>query len=98
MKIIQIPIKKIITGEIQEFEFIRNNPIASTVGAGVIGGAIAHDYHANGHKSVGEYVGSKMDAAKNLVGSGLNKAKEATHDLTKPEIKSDEISHPNDTY
>lgn len=85
---LEIPIKKILIGEIQEFDFIRNNPITSTLGAAALGGAVVHDYHTNNHTSVGSYLGSKMDSAKNVIGSGFDKAKEMTHDLSKPSSPS----------
>ena len=77
-----IPIKKILTGEIQEFEFIRNNPIASTLGAAALGGAVVHDYHANNYHSVGNYIGDKVDTIKNAVGTGVDAAKKAINTAT----------------
>ena len=82
---ITIPIKKILTNQIQieEFEFIRNNPMVSTLGAAALGGAIVHDYHKNGYNSVGKYIGDKIDTTKEAIGSGVDSVKKGLNNLTK---------------
>ena len=82
-----VPIKAILTGnanihQIEEFEFIRNNPIASVAGAGALGMAAAHDYHTNGYHSVGKYIGDKIDTVKNAVGSGIDATRKGINSAT----------------
>ena len=69
MPVKTIPIKKILL----EFDFVRNNPAASTLGAAAIGGAVMHDFHKGNHKGVGGYLDSKIDQAKGF-GSNIKKA------------------------
>lgn len=81
------PIKALLTGkaninQIEEFEFIRNNPIASTLGAAALGGAVVHDYHTNGYNSAGKYIGDKIDTVKNAIGSGVEASKKALNKAT----------------
>lgn len=92
-----VPIKKILTNRIsiEEFEFIRNNPIVSTIGAAALGGAAVHDYHSNGYKSLGKYFGDKVDTAKNAIGNGLDKTKEMIHGATGPNKTQDPNHHDN---
>lgn len=59
-----IPIKQII---LQEFEFVRNNPVASTIGATALGGALVHDYHKSGAPGIGAHIGNKIDSAKSWI-------------------------------
>ena len=82
----KIPIKQILTGNqpLEEFEFIRRNPIASTIGGAIAGGAIANDYHKNGYNSVGNYIGDKVDAAKSFGSSIAGHAKDMLHKATGP--------------
>ena len=87
-----IPIKKIITGEIQEFEFIRNNPIASTLGAAALGGAVVHDYHANNYNSVGNYIGDKIDTVKKAVGTGIDATKKAINNATSDHLDTSHLT------
>jgi hypothetical protein len=91
MNTIKIPIKQILTtpGTIEEFEFIRRNPIASTIGGALAGGAIAHDYHKNGYHSVGNYIGDKIDTAKSIGSSITNASKDALHKATGPGTTKD---------
>lgn len=82
-----VPIKAILTGnasiqQIEEFEFVRNNPIASVAGAGALGVAAAHDYHTNGYHSVGKYIGDKIDTVKNAVGSGIDATRKGINSAT----------------
>lgn len=88
---IKIPIKRILTTPvtIEEFEFIRNNPIASTIGSALAGGAIVHDYHKNGYHSVGNYIGDKIDSAKSVGSSIMNASKDALHKATGPGTTKD---------
>lgn len=83
-----VPIKAILTGntsvqQIEEFEFIRNNPLISTLGAAALGGAAVHDYNTNGYHSVGNYIGDKIDSAKKLFSNGIDSTKESIHNVTK---------------
>lgn len=84
-----VPIKAILTGranirQLEEFEFIRNNPMVSTIGAAALGGATVHDYHKNGYQSVGKYIGDKIDTVKNAVSDGADKTRETINNATKP--------------
>lgn len=93
-----IPIKDILLGnlnvqQLEEFEFIRNNPILSTLGAAAIGGTIANDYHNHDYHSVGKYIGDKMDTVRNTLTSGIDKTKSVVHDATKPAINTTPIAH-----
>ena len=93
MKII-IPIKKILTEEIaiEEFQFIRNNLIASTIGGIGLGGLVTHDYHSNGYNSIGKYIGDKVDTVKNTTASALDAAKNAIHGATSPSTSTNNHS------
>ena len=82
-----VPIKAILTGnasiqQIEEFEFVRNNPITSVVGAGALGMAAAHDYHTNGYHSVGKYIGDKIDTVKNAIGTGIDATRKGINSAT----------------
>lgn len=66
-----IPIKQII---LQEFEFVRNNPITSTVGATALGGALVHDYHKSGTPGIGVHIGNKLDSAKSWIHDATGKS------------------------
>ena len=59
-----IPIKQIV---LQEFEFVRNNPVASTIGATALGGVLVHDYHKSGSPGIGNHIGNKLDSAKSWI-------------------------------
>ena len=96
-----IPIKSILLGEtnlqqLEEFEFIRNNPVASTVGAAALGEAVAHDYHKNGYNSIGKYIGDKIDNTKNFISAGIDKSKEIIHNKTTPE-QHENLHHMDNT-
>lgn len=94
MSTIKIPIKKILTEEIaiEEFQFIRNNPIASTIGGIGLGGLVAHDYHSNGYNSIGKYIGDKVDTVKNTTASALEATKNAIHGATSPSTSTNNHS------
>lgn len=85
-----IPIKSILLGEttiqqLEEFEFIRNNPVLATLGAATLGGAIVNDYHNHDYHSAGKYIGDKMDSLKSAIGGGIEKTRSSIHDITKPD-------------
>lgn len=95
---ILLPIKAILTGnasiqQIEEFEFIRNNPIASTLGAAALGGAVVHDYHDHDYHSVGKYIGDKIDTVKNVVGSGIDAARKGINSATSEDSPVEHLSH-----
>lgn len=83
-----IPIKQII---LQEFEFIRNNPVASTIGGAALGGALVHDYHKSGAPGIANHIGNKMDTAKNWIHSVTGKEKSSEPGHTDPSTGSGSI-------
>lgn len=94
-----IPIKNILTGraniqQIEEFEFIRNNPVISTLGAAALGGAAVHDFHKNGYNSIGKYIGDKIDSVKTGISTGFDKVKETVNHATESTKSESPLSQP----
>ena len=92
-----IPIKQII---LQEFDFVRNNPVASTLGAAALGGAIVHDYHKSGSTGIGNHIENKLSSAKSWVHDVTGKGKTPEPNHVDPSVQHDSIisqaaSNPN---
>lgn len=85
-----IPIKQIV---LQEFEFVRNNPVASTIGATALGGALVHDYHKSGAPGIGAHIGNKLDSAKSWVHDVTGKSNLLPKRATEPNHVDTSVHH-----